>query len=272
MLSVVIAMTTLSRYNVSAHAGKPYTSIIHVIWTTSEVPSRWKGSSSSWLDMNPEFIYCHWNHSELEAFVADEYPWLLSTYLAYPYVIQRCNLARYLLLYHYGGTYVDLDVLCRTSMSDIFASAPVSAGFIVAPTNSYCITQEFIAVRRSRDPVMRGVIAGVRRAAASLWYPPLPYTRNMYRIGTVYFTRLVNCYGGEGRMFVIPASEYDRYVGHVGGASWHSWDGRIIWKLYLLYTRLTHRPTMLLAALSAALVLFIVIIRYRRCSCRLFKS
>jgi len=223
--------------------------------------------------MNPQFVYCHWNHSELEAFVADEYPWLLSTYLAYPYVIQRCNLARYLLVYHYGGTYVDLDVVSRTSMSVIFASAPVSAGFIVAPTKPFGYAQEFIAVRRPRDPVMRGVIAGVRRAAASLWYPPLPYTRNMFRIGTVYFTRLLNCYGGEGRMFVIPASKYyGIYVDHVGGASWHSWDGRIIWNTYLLYKRVTHRPTVLLAALSAILVLLVVIIRYRRCFRRLLKS
>ena len=77
----------------STDAEKPYTSIIHVIWTTAEVPSRWKRSAESWPSMNSEFVYCHWNHAELEAFVADEYLWFLSTYLAYPYVIQRCDVA-----------------------------------------------------------------------------------------------------------------------------------------------------------------------------------
>jgi len=84
----------LFRYNVSADAAKPYTSVIHVVWTTSEVPSRWNRSAISWPRMNPKFVYCHWNHTKLEWFVEDEYPSLLSTYLAYPYVIQRCDVAR----------------------------------------------------------------------------------------------------------------------------------------------------------------------------------
>jgi len=79
---------------VSADAVKPYTRVIHVMWKTSEVPSRWTRSSNSWLNMNPEFVYCHWNDTELESFVADEYPWLLSTYRAYPYPIQRADVAR----------------------------------------------------------------------------------------------------------------------------------------------------------------------------------
>ena len=144
-----------------------------------------------------------------------------------------------MLLYRYGGTYVDLDVFTKTPMSAIFASAPVNAGVLVAPTQPFGFKNEFIAVRRPQDPVIRGVIAGLRRAAVSPWYPPLPYTAVMYRTGPVYFTRLVKCYGGEGRVFIIPPSSYyGIYVEHVGGGSWHAWDGRIIWKLFLLLQRL----------------------------------
>ena len=252
----------------SAHATKPYTSIIHVMWTTSEVPIRWKRSAKSWTNMNSKFVYCHWNHVELEAFVADEYPWLLSTYLAYPYVIQRCDVARYLLLYRYGGTYVDLDVLTNTPMSVIFTSAPVNAGVLVAPTQPFGIATEFIAVRRPRDSVIRGVIAGLRRASVSPWYPPLPYTAVMFRTGPVYFTRVLQCYGGENRVFIIPPSRYYRiYVEHVGGASWHAWDGRIIWKLFLLLKRLLDH-TALLAVSLTVFTLIILVIR----SCRFYRA
>ena len=250
-----------SRYNVSAHAAKPYTSIIHVMWTTSEVPIRWKESANSWLSMNPKFVHCVWNHSELEAFVADEYPWLLSTYVSYPYVIQRCDVARYLLLYRYGGTYADLDIISFTPMSVIFASAPLEAGVILAPTEPFGLATEFIAVRRARDPVIRGVIAGLRRAAASPWYPPLPYTEVMYRTGPVYFSRLVNCHRGEDRVFVIPSYRYyGVYVDHLPGASWHAWDGQIIWKLYLLL-RLINKHTVLFALSLTAFVSFVLVVR-----------
>jgi len=234
------------------------------MWTTPEVPDKWKRSAKTCLTMNDKFVYCHWTDAELEEFIADEYPWFLSTYLAYPYVIQRCDVARYLLLYRYGGIYVDLDVICRTPMSSIFSSAPPVAGVLVAPTQPFGVTQEFIAVRRPRDPVIRDVVAGLRRAAASPWYPPLPYTAVMFRTGPVYFTRRLDCHADDGAVFVIPSRKYDgadgSYVSHVAGSSWHSWDGRLLWKMFQL-----RRPLFLAAVLLlAVVVVFACLCRKRR--------
>jgi len=215
--------------------------------------------------MNEKFVYCHWNDSELEAFVADEYPWLLSTYVAYPYNIQRSDVARYLLLYHYGGIYVDLDVICLTSLSVILSAAPVDAGVIVTPTEPFGVTTEFIAVRRARDPVIRGVISGLRRAAASHWYPPLPYAAVMFRTGPVYFTRRLSCDGGERGTYVIPSSTYyHHYVSHIPGNSWHEWDGKLIWKLFLL-VRPLRSYYVRLAKYVTAFLLLICVVRNRRC-------
>jgi len=201
--------------------------------------------------MNKDFAYCLWTFAELEAFVADEYSWLLSTYRGYNYFIQRCDVARYMLLYRYGGTYVDLDVVCRTPLSAIFAESPVEAGVVLKPTLPFGITTDFIAVRRSRDPVVRGVLSGLRRAAASWWYPPLPYTSVIYRTGPTYLTRRVDCHGRQDQFFVVPWSEYPSYFDRVDGASWHRWDGWIIWNAY----RLRHEVLRLIILLLALTVL-----------------
>jgi len=247
-------------YDVSANATKPYTSIIHTMWSTSEIPTRWKATAKSWLRLNDKFVYCLWTDAELENFVADRYPWLLATYLAYPYPIQRADVARYLLLYHYGGIYVDLDVGCLTPLAIVFSTAPDSAGVLVAPTESIGVSPEFIAVRRPRDRVIGGLISGLRRAAASRWYPPLPYAAVMFRTGPVYFSRRLRCDGGEGRrLFAIPASRYfGVYVEHVPGSSWHSWDGRLIWRLFLLRRRIV------LAAVVLSLFVFVCFFLTRR--------
>ena len=155
---------------------------------------------------------------------------------------------------------MDLDVLSRTPMSDIFASAPVGSGVVAELGRPIGITSSFIAVRWPRDPVMRGVIAGLRRAAASPWYPPLPHTAVMYRAGSVYLTRLVRCYGGECRVFVIPASS--NYMYHVGDQSWYRLDGLIIWKLYMLL-RWLYDHAILLAVSSFGFILFILVIQSR---------
>jgi len=237
-----------------------------VTWKTLEVPTRWKRSSESWLSKNENFVYCYWTDTDLEDFVSDEYPWLLSTYLAYPYVIQRCDMARYLLLYRYGGTYVDMDIVCRTPLSAIFLDAPLDAGLIVASTEPYGVSQEFMMVRRPRDPVIRSVISGLRRAAASWWYPPLPYAAVMFRTGPVYFTRRIYCNGNNAGVYVMPPSKYyGSYVLHVPGSSWHQWDGQLIWKVFLRLRPMNHRKNqVLLAVFSTAFLVFICVVRNRR--------
>ena len=218
----------ICRYNVSASAAKPYTSIIHVMYKNREVPDRWKRSSKSWVTANKDFVYCFWTDPELEAFVIDEYPWILPTYYGYKHPIQRCDVVRYMLLYLYGGTYVDLDVGCRTPLSVILATAPLKAGIVVAPTLPSGYALDFISVRRPGNPVVRGVISGLRRAADSWWYLPIPYVDIIMRSGPRYFTRRVDCQGRPDRVFEIPWMVYPNYVEHVGGATWHTWDAIII--------------------------------------------
>ena len=217
------------------------------MWTTSEIPTRWKRSAKTWLAQNEDFAYCLWTHAELEAFVADEYAWLWSTYNGYAYFIQRCDVARYLILYHYGGVYADLDDVCRTSLSVVFAETPDKAGMVLTPAVPLGIATDFIATRRPRDPVLRGVLSGLRRAAHSWWYPPLPYTTVLFRTGPVYFTRRVKCHDRQEQVFVVPSPKYRKYLDYVGGASWHSWDGWIIWNLFLLRYRLFWLIVFLLA-------------------------
>jgi len=205
--------------------------------------------------MNKDFAYCLWTFAELEAFVADEYSWLLSTYQGYRYFIQRVDVAKYMFLYRYGGTYVDLDMVCCTPLSVIFADSPVEAGVVVRPTPWIGIATDFIAVRRPQDPFIRGVLSGLRRAAASWWYPPLPYTSVIYRTGPRYFARRVNCHDRQDQIFIIPWSKNQDYFDRVDGASWHSWDAWIIRNVYLLRHQIL-RLIILLLALAAFVWLY----------------
>jgi len=168
------------------------------------------------------------------------------------FTIQCVDAGRYTVLYRYGGTFDDLDIVCRTPISVIFAESPVEAGVVLKPTVPLGIAVDFIAVRRSRDPVIRGVLSGLRRAAASWWYPPLPYASVMYRTGPTYLTRRVSCHGRQDQFFVVPWSKYPYYFDRVRGSSWHSWDGRIIWNAYLQRREIL-RLIILLLALAAFL-------------------
>jgi len=103
-----------------------------------------------------------------------------------------------MLLYHYAGAYADLDIGCRKPLSVVLGvDTPAAAGVVFRTTQPIGVATDFIAVRRPHDPVIRGVLSGLRRAARSWWYLPLPYTTVMFRRSVVApapaSTRLFHC-------------------------------------------------------------------------------
>lgn len=84
--------------------------IIHQMYRSRELPEKWKAASRAWVDMHAEYTYVLWTDEMLRQLIAEDYPWLIKTYDAYPYDTQRWDASRYAILHKYGGVYADLDV------------------------------------------------------------------------------------------------------------------------------------------------------------------
>lgn len=87
--------------------------IIHQTWKTREIPSPFAGFVDSWKANHPEYTHMLWTDDDNDKFVHQEYPEYASTYDDIPSPVMKCDFMRYLWLYHYGGYYVDLDVMCH---------------------------------------------------------------------------------------------------------------------------------------------------------------
>lgn len=86
--------------------------IIHQTWKTTEIPAdifdpEW---GATWEELEG-FEYRLWTDADNRALVAEHYPWFLETYDAYDVPIKQVDAARYFILHHHGGIYVDLDFL-----------------------------------------------------------------------------------------------------------------------------------------------------------------
>ncbi len=55
----------------------------------------------------------------MDTFVKENYPELYETYKGYKYPIQRCDAFRYMVLYKYGGIYIDLDIGCKKRLDEL---------------------------------------------------------------------------------------------------------------------------------------------------------
>lgn len=75
------------------------------------IPAKEQKYADRLRKMNPEFNYLFFDEKDVEPFFTKSYPEYYSTYKRLPLFIQKMDFFRYLILYHYGGFYFDMDVL-----------------------------------------------------------------------------------------------------------------------------------------------------------------
>lgn len=85
--------------------------IIHQIWYQGEnnIPSSYPNYSKSWKKLNPNYKYMFWDKDKIENLITSHYPYLIQQYTSYDKIIQKIDMAKYIILHYYGGIYVDLD-------------------------------------------------------------------------------------------------------------------------------------------------------------------
>lgn len=75
--------------------------------------------SKTWMKNNPDYKYQFWDYKKIDQFLSEFYPDFIAVYNSFQYEVQRWDAIRYLILYHFGGVYVDLDYECLKSIESI---------------------------------------------------------------------------------------------------------------------------------------------------------
>ena len=98
--------------------------IIHQSYKTTALPSFFTTWRQSWIDENPQYEYRFWTDDANRAFIQREYPWFLSYYDEYNMPIKRADAMRVFYLFHYGGIYADMDMVCIRNFDSLFDGQP----------------------------------------------------------------------------------------------------------------------------------------------------
>jgi len=74
----------------------------------------WIECQTTWLQHfpSPEYEYIMWTDEDLENLIKNDFPWYYDIYIGYDVNIKRIDIARYFILYKYGGIYADMDYMC----------------------------------------------------------------------------------------------------------------------------------------------------------------
>lgn len=96
--------------------------IIHQIWWQGidKLPDKYAKYSKSWVKYHPYWTITYWDKNNIYKLINTYYSNLLKLINKYPYMIQKIDLAKYIILYHYGGFYIDMDTICHQSLNNLF--------------------------------------------------------------------------------------------------------------------------------------------------------
>jgi len=98
--------------------------IIHQIWFQGEnnIPKTYPNYSHTWKKLNPLYEYMFWDQQSIETLIINYYPELYNKYKSYPEIIQKIDMAKYIILNHFGGIYVDLDLEALKPVDKLISS------------------------------------------------------------------------------------------------------------------------------------------------------
>lgn len=102
--------------------------IIHQTWKSEALPIEMREFQQSWRDLHPDWEYRLWTDEDCLRLVREEYPWLLDVYQAYPFNVQRADMARVLFVHSQGGLYVDIDFECLNRFEPLLSDHKVVLG------------------------------------------------------------------------------------------------------------------------------------------------
>lgn len=104
---------------------------IHQIWISSKqnksIDSKFTQAAQSCKDRHSDYNYTLWTDKNILDWLTENYPWFITIYRSYSYDMQRVDAMKYLLLYHYGGIYIDLDIECLSTdiVTAMLPSTPI---------------------------------------------------------------------------------------------------------------------------------------------------
>lgn len=182
-----------------SHQPQPIPRHIHFIWINfnkdSYMSEEETTNMKSCIRLNPGYTVSIWNETQAELLIATHYPMFLHTYQSYAYPIQKHDAARYFILYHLGGVYLDFDITCVVSFDTIIKNSSMElpgSDMVAAQEDSRFVTgfsgllNSFMATP-PKHPFMLEVISNLH--ASNRFFLSRPHTISL-SVGAWYFARL----------------------------------------------------------------------------------
>ena len=189
-------------------------------------PAIWKPCRESWQERFPDFEHRLWDDDDdLTNFIETHYPDYAPAFKRMPTLIMQLDFIRYVILYHYGGIYADMDMYCYQNFYNALdpqkvyiveldgSDYPVENSLMIAPKNHpffyRCLSQaheRFIKLERTHPSALNR-LRDFQSPNPQESHPTLPYSV----MNTVSVKFLYEMYQqSQGDVELLPCSLFNR--------------------------------------------------------------
>ncbi|OAA62772.1 glycosyltransferase family 32 protein [Niveomyces insectorum RCEF 264] len=187
---------------------------------------RWTEARQSCLDLHPGWEAHLWTDETAGAFVAENFPELKAMWDGYPYLIQRVDALRHMLLYAYGGVVLDMDLRCRRSLGPLRRF-----GFVAPEAHPVGVSVGFVMAER-HNPLVGAVVHSLRtynRRWLGLPYPTIMFSTGCHFVSTIHSLqenrsdyKVLRGPPENPRLHQVNGAVSTPLFDHLGSSAWHN--------------------------------------------------
>ncbi|GFF23756.1 mannosyl phosphorylinositol ceramide synthase CSH1 [Aspergillus udagawae] len=207
--------------------------ILHHIHVGSRPPrAEWLEARERCLKHHASWSTVVWTEESAEKLVREEFPHLYSMWKSYPYMIQRVDALRYMILQKHGGVILDYDLACKRSLE------PLRQFDFVAPAAHPAGLSIGMMLSSPGNPYIKALVDNLPLYNHRWLY--LPYVTVMFSTGCHYASTIYTLQSNRSslrilsgppdapRMHMLNGKVNTPLFRHLGSSSWHNRDARLI--------------------------------------------
>ncbi|KAH1298414.1 hypothetical protein KXX11_006981 [Aspergillus fumigatus] len=219
----------------TAELGRPalIPPILHHIHLGSRPPrEEWLEARELCLKHHASWSTFVWNEESAEKLVREDFPHLYEMWKGYPYMSQRVDALRYMILHKHGGVILDYDLACKRSLE------PLRQFDFVAPAAHPAGLSIGMMLASTGNPYVKALVDNLPLYNRRWLY--LPYVTVMFSTGCHYASTIYTLQSNRSSLRILSgppdAPRLHKLNGqvntplfrHLGSSSWHNRDARLI--------------------------------------------
>lgn len=130
---------------------------------TKKWPQVWHKCQQTWKKHFPTYQYIMWTDEDLNNLIQTQFPEFWGIFKGYDKNIKRFDVARYFILYKYGGIYADMDYECFRNFENLIPQNKVSISESPYTQNEYL--QNALMISPKEHPFWNKVIEKAKSRA-----------------------------------------------------------------------------------------------------------